>query len=200
MDVVPGVFTEADISAMTPKCLQLLGSLCNSVIASYIVKYCESVEADQTVVQKIKENIWNSIYVMTIPSLMRERGISQLVYRFTLQTVAATQPLEVDEMLENFHIALDISRTVPTQTVGRKKADFDEFISLLSRQDKTGLLSKKVRDNKKAFCPSGEKSKGNGLGAFTRRRGDIEIAYKGLQYIKLCNDLNLNYLNRGGFF
>lgn len=208
MDVFPSLIGETEFSFYTPGDFLALRGVLNDVLAKDIQNYMNNPMARPEIVARIKENLGPTIESLTMHFTMAENGTFDLVRSLVPETLPSSGA-DLPKLIEQLTFLESNAPKLLTQIPGRKRADYDSFLSslsgVLSRMKAENVtptypdLLERVEANSFVFYTPNEKSHNTGSSIISMRKRQWTTVLRGAQFMQRCNEENISYPERRKF-
>lgn len=193
MDIISGIFGEAEFRVMPDEMINCLGRLLDDKLAVRIKTYLLNPQADQEIVERIKSLIGDKIERCTFHEDVLQRGLVDLVSKLSVPTLAYT---EVDlPFLETELSWLKQNKDkLKSYIEPRKRDDFQEFLyhirelqrNMIGKPKEYTNLVDRVMANKNSFCAANEKPRPTRIGTIVSQSQNWEIGLNGVRFLLYC--------------
>lgn len=208
MVIFPEILGEAELSMFNQNDFQALVLVLDDTLAKYLKDYIENPEADNTVVQLVKDNIGDTITSLTLHQVLYDKGMITLLSSLSPESMlySGADLQDIKEKLEFLEENVDKVRTIINP---RPKYAYESFLtsmkSLTIRMREAGVtptfdkLVERIQSNKFMFYVPNDKGHSTGVNIINSKRRIWTMCLRGLEYDEYCKEHNLDYIKRRVF-
>ncbi|MCM1218622.1 MAG: hypothetical protein NC548_29385 [Lachnospiraceae bacterium] len=208
MDVFPSLIGELEFSFFSPADYAALRGVLNDVLANDMRAYIDNPLSNPAIVANINKHLGSTIEGLTMHFIMAENGTLELVKSLVPETLPSSN-VDLDSLIEKLTFLEQNESKLMTVIPGRKRADYDAFISAIngvldrmSLNDTTptypDILSR-IEANSFVFYSPNEKAHNTGSQIISLRKRQWTTVLRGAQFMKRCNEENISYPERRRF-
>lgn len=198
MDVISGIFGEAEFRAMPDEMIVCLGRLLDDKLATRIKNYLTAPQADKELVGRIKTLIGDKIEKCTFHVDVLQRGSVELISKLSVPTLAYRE-VDLNFLDTELSWLKQNKDKLKSYIEPRKREDFQEFIYHLKELQKAMIgkpkeysnLLERVTANKNAFCAANEKPRPTRIGTIVSQSQNWEVGLNGVKFLIYCQNNNV---------
>lgn len=208
MDIIPNILGETEFREFTKSDYVILCGILDDQLAKYIKTYTENPEADQELVQVIKENLSETLDSLTLHFVLKEKGIIDLVDKLSPEALLLPST-DLNEIKESLTFLKENENKLRYSITPRTKAQFEEFSDMidtvLRRLQSKGItpsypnIPKKIQSNKFLFYIPNDKGHTTSCNVISSKSKQWNQCLKGIQFIDYCNQNNISPVDRRAF-
>jgi hypothetical protein len=199
MDIIDGVFGEAEFRAMPDAMMVSLGKLLDDKLSMRIKEYMNKPDSDKQLCERIQNLIGNKLELCTFHTIVLEKGLVDLVAKLALPTLVDSD-VDLDNLEEQLTWLQEHKSSLKSIIEPRNTNDFNEFMehvkelekNIMPSQREYGNLPARVKANKQSFCAANEKARATRIGLLVSHSQTWEIALSGAKFLKYCKSRGID--------